>query len=319
MHQLSIKSISSVLLLVLELASVEAGVIPETSRAADIVKLTERVPVCPPDKVKSPFFSTTSNFFKETYPRMLENAAFKLSVLPRDLSPADPSAPSVKSDFRCNPEPRDRENPELYPQPADSSSDCLRRDQDVRLIFFRDLIDFGSHIGTTAPYHLQKGLHSDCDKDTVTYEEFDSALENLAISYAVFLDEVDKQVCLAGLTDKTVAYRYLFEHREVDLKDGDDYNWQRYGVIHGFGTMIAAAKFRGEKFDDRGDELVKKTYDRFDQTMDLMKKRSTCTDFIRKTCEDLGIPLEEKFFSAGNSQGILAQSNIIDKCPAAMQ
>ncbi|KAF3930920.1 hypothetical protein ABW19_dt0207437 [Dactylella cylindrospora] len=240
-------------------------------------------PRCPANGEQSSFFIGTQDQFRVYQTNADPRAVDSLGELPDDLS-----------DFpSCDPEPNTQFN--FYPQPPEDSSDCARRDQEVRYRLLRALVDINP--GPLQPYFTQNpnDFPSDpeqvseyCATNTVTYQDFNDLLAGLQNAYSAVLDAVDYQTCLIGMDDTSLTYNYIFDHPRATAEDT-----RVYGVLHALDTSFFYLTQRGETLDAQGAAIKASIENRFDQTKNFMASRRDCTSTVKSRCEDLGIPLQD--------------------------
>ncbi|KAK6529775.1 hypothetical protein TWF281_008934 [Arthrobotrys megalospora] len=274
-------------ILLVSLTVAQCTVIPETNVKLSLIKRAGP-PKCPSNGGnKSPFFRTSLDIIK-SYAGYAYNAAAALEELPDDLS-------GMGGD--CRPRPNDGVNQNLYPRPADGSSDCPRRDQEIRRILYEDLVDNNNPsllalISSQNPSNFPTdaaAIAKYCSDNTVTHAELRDALSDLRDAYFELLGEIEKQTCLIRLSPQSSTAFYIFNHPFADPKA----DTKVYGVLHAFNTIIAAAQYNGETFGPLQQGSIDAIRDDFTVTKNFIDVRSDCTPGAKALCARLGVPLKQ--------------------------
>ncbi|KAK6344205.1 hypothetical protein TWF696_007846 [Orbilia brochopaga] len=263
---------------------------------------------------RSSFFKETTAYFQTTYRGFLNTATGLLRALPNNLN-TDNNAAEQTVEMGCSPRATSNLNPKVYPQPPAGSSDCLRRDQDVNYIAYRNLYDLGTTVGPFVPYNKQGPSGFDpanCPQSTSTYAEFAQALNAFADAVSTFLDQVDKQTCLVSLTKTAVTYTILFDRAtETNIDQVTGF----YSIQQIVNILFSGATYRGETFDNAARAAIKRVNDRFARSKTFIDTRKECSTDTRNRCADLGVPLRQ--------DGVIIELldlllGIPPKCPAGI-
>ncbi|EPS44703.1 hypothetical protein H072_1301 [Dactylellina haptotyla CBS 200.50] len=293
--------------LLLTITGINAAVIPESS-SSDRNILMKRAPLCAPSDAgpypTSSFFDTTIKYFSATYGSSILGLSGDLyDYLADDFTPrpldtkAGEVEPVPKPRTVCDPRPNDDKNQKFYPVPVKGSSDCPRRDQDIHFLLYQKAENLPYNNNLLKVYNCQGPSTFDCATDTAQVRTVSGAMTGLGKDYARVLDEIDYQTCLAGLTQASTTYNYLFNDPVANFDTTTSY----HSVLHIFNFLLVSATYRGETFDSRTLGAIDGIKKRFAETKFRMERRSSCDAATKDFCRSIKAPLKEP----GLIQGIL--------------